>query len=691
MSFITTLERLSYDQRSEIAPPLSVARNDILVRWAAPHLTNKPNGILFDMSLITASNLAKSFGPDDIFEGLSLSIPRDARIAIVGANGVGKTTLLRILVGLDYPNTGSVQLAKDLTIGYLPQEATLSAEGTLWEQCLPAFQDILDMQQKLDEVMTAMSDPTRADEAVERYGSLEQAFERRGGYTYEVRIQQTLSGLGFDEQDFHRPLKQLSGGERTRALLATLLLQSPDILMLDEPTNHLDIQAVEWLESFLKDWEGALVVVSHDRYFLDRVADTIWEMTPSLEVYRGNYSEYLTQREERYARRLAEYEAQTAFIEKEQEYIRRNIAGQNTKGAQGRRKRLERLLEEARLAPPPSEPRRMHIDLSTRARSGDLVLRTHNLQVGYHDEGKPLFDCPDLVLQRGECAAIIGPNGAGKTTFLKTILEKTSPYSGTVQLGASLEIGYFAQAHEGLNPEKTLMREIDAVAPKMLPAEKRDYLARFLFTGEDVFRRVGTLSGGERGRLALAKLALTDANLLLLDEPTNHLDLPTQEVLESVLSDFPGTILLVSHDRYLIDSLASQIWEVDPDAQTLHVFKGSYTQYRAFQMKMKELETEKEGGRSGVEESVDSGERKAQGGKGLSKFERRKIKSRLGDIEEEIRRLEAQQEALSADLETPPEDHEEVLRLGNRYAEIQQQVETLMEEWAALVEKLAEE
>jgi ATP-binding cassette subfamily F protein 3 len=388
---------------------------------------------------------------------------------------------------------------------------------------------------------------------------------------------------------------------------------------------------------------------------------------------------------------LAEYEAQTAFIEKEQEYIRRNIAGQNTKGAQGRRKRLERLLEEARLAPPPSEPRRMHIDLSTRARSGDLVLRTHNLQVGYHDEGKPLFDCPDLVLQRGECAAIIGPNGAGKTTFLKTILEKTSPYSGTVQLGASLEIGYFAQAHEGLNPEKTLMREIDAVAPKMLPAEKRDYLARFLFTGEDVFRRVGTLSGGERGRLALAKLALTDANLLLLDEPTNHLDLPTQEVLESVLSDFPGTILLVSHDRYLIDSLASQIWEVDPDAQTLHVFKGSYTQYRAFQMKMKELETEKEGGRSGVGESVDSGERKAQGGKGLSKFERRKIKSRLGDIEEEIRRLEAQQEALSADLETPPEDHEEVLRLGNRYAEIQQQVETLMEEWAALVEKLAEE
>ncbi len=643
------------------------------------------------MSLITATNIAKSFGLDDIFEGISLSIPNNARIAIVGANGVGKTTLLRILVGLDYPNSGTVQRAKDLTIGYLPQEATFTAEGTLWEKCLPAFENIIEMQQELEDCMEAMSDPDRAEEALARYGSLEQAFEQRGGYTYEVRIQQTLSGLGFDEADFHRPLSQLSGGERTRALLAELLLKSPDILMLDEPTNHLDIQAVEWLESFLKDWEGGLVVVSHDRYFLDRVAETIWEMTPSLEVYRGNYSKYLTQREERYARRLAEYESQTAFIEKEQEYIRRNIAGQNTKGAQGRRKRLERLLEDARLAPPPNEPRRMHINLSTRGRSGDLVLRTHDLQVGYHDEGRPLFDCPDLILQRGECAAIIGPNGAGKTTFLKTILEKTPPYTGTVQLGASLEIGYFAQAHEGLGPQKTLMREIDSVAPKMLPAEKRDYLARFLFTGEDVFRKVSTLSGGERGRLALAKLALTDANLLLLDEPTNHLDLPTQEVLESVLSDFPGTILLVSHDRYLIDSLASQIWEVDPDAQTLHVFKGSYTQYKAYQMKMQEAKAEQKSRSNKKDDLAETSESKKVGDRKLSKYEQRKLKSRLKNIEEEIHRLEVQQKEISTELETPPEDQDEVLRLGTQYAEIQGQVEALMEEWAALEEKLQEE
>lgn len=642
------------------------------------------------MSLITAANLSRSFGADDIFEGISLSIPYGARIAIVGANGVGKTTLLRILVGLDYPNTGSVQHAKDLSIGYLPQEATLSTEGTLWTQCLDVFTDLLEMQASLEACMAAMSDPDHSEEAVARYGTLEQAFERRGGYTYDVRIKQTLSGLGFDEKDYHRPITQLSGGQRTRALLAKLLLKSPDVMMLDEPTNHLDIQAVEWLESFLKDWEGALVVVSHDRYFLDQVADTIWEMTPSLEVYRGNYSAYLTQREARYARRLAEYEAQTAFIEKEQEFIRRNIAGQNTNQAKGRQRRLERLLEDSRLAPPPSEPRRMHIHLNTRGRSGDLVLRTHDLQVGYHDEGKPLFDCPDLLLQRQECAAIIGPNGAGKTTFLKTILEKIPPFTGTVKLGASLEIGYFAQAHEGLDPEKSLMREIDSVAPNMLPAEVRNYLAKFLFTGDDVFRKVSTLSGGERGRLALAKLSLTDANLLLLDEPTNHLDLPTQEVLESVLSNFPGTILLVSHDRYLIDSLASQIWEVDPHGKSLIVFKGSYTQYKAHKLKMQEVQAAKEGLKKDTGQAFESASQKHKPEKTLSNYERQKINKRLSEIEEEIQQLEPLQAAVGTKLESPPSDPEEVLRLGEEYVEIQNQIENLMSEWSRLEERLSQ-
>jgi ATP-binding cassette subfamily F protein 3 len=640
------------------------------------------------MSLIKATNLAKSFGALDIFEGISSSVPQNARIAIVGPNGVGKTTLLRILVGLDFPNRGAVQHANDLSIGYLPQEATHVTKGTLWGLCLTAFEDLLGMQATLEEMIKAMSDPTKAEEAVARYGSLEQTFERRGGYVYDVQIKQTLTGLGFEESDFHRPIAQLSGGQHTRAILAKLLLESPDVLMLDEPTNHLDIEAVEWLEAFLKDWQGALVVVSHDRYFLDQVAKTVWEMTPGLEVYHGNYSAYIHQREERYTRRLAEYEAQTAFIEKEQEYIRRNIAGQNTNQAKGRQRRLERLLEESRLAPPPSEPRRMHINLNTGGRSGDLVLRTHQLQVGYHDEGKPLFDCPDLVLLRGECAAIIGPNGAGKTTFLKTILEKTPPFTGKVQLGASLKVGYFAQAHEGLDPQKTLMDEIDSIAPNMLPAEIRHYLAKYLFTGDDVFRKVDTLSGGERGRLALAKLSLTDANLLLLDEPTNHLDLPTQEVLESVLSNFPGTILLVSHDRYLIDSLASQIWEVDPDGKTLQVFKGSYTQYKTYLQRLAESRMLQE------KQLKDKPKEKSKAIRvtpnSLSKYHRRKMQDRVAAIEEEIQILEAQQTIISTKLEAPPTDSDEVLKLGEHYVALQNKVEFLLDEWSDLTDKLAE-
>jgi len=630
------------------------------------------------MPLITAIDLGKSYGPNDIFSHVSLSVPHRARIALVGPNGVGKTTLLRILIGLEEPSSGEVQKARNLSVGYLPQEAGLDAQGTLWQECLGAFSEVLAHQGEMARLEAAMSEPQQAEAALEAYGRLQQEFDRLGGYTYEARIRQTLSGLEFSQADEQRPMQQLSGGQRTRALLARLLLSNPDLLLLDEPTNHLDIAAIEWLEAYLRDWDGAMLIVSHDRYFLDQVVTGVWEMTPAMEIYRGNYSAYLKQRTERYQRRLEEYQAQQEFVGKEEDYIRRNIAGQNTRQAQGRRKRLERMLEEARLTPP-HESRHLHLNLQPASRSGDLVLRTERLQVGYADEGHPLFSAPDLVLLRGECAAVLGPNGAGKTTFLKTLLEQIPPYQGELTLGASLKIGYFAQAHEGLHPEWTLIAEIQAMAPDMRPGEIRDYLAKFLFTGDDVFKVINVLSGGERGRLALACLALQGANLLLLDEPTNHLDLPAQEVLQAILADYKGTILLVSHDRYLIDALATQIWEVIPTEGVLRVFEGTYSEYKEFK-----AARAAEAAQPAVRPKAEP--LKPYQPSGLSKMEQRKRQQRLQALETDISSLENRLALITRQLENPGGDATRIQRLGKDYVQLQQELEKKMEDWASITE-----
>jgi ATP-binding cassette subfamily F protein 3 len=663
------------------------------------------------MSLISSSNLTRSFGPDDIFAGVSLSIARGSRVAIVGPNGIGKTTLLRILVGLDEPSAGTVQRARGLTIGYLPQEANLTASHCLWEECLSVFSDLRAREAELARLEAAMADPQRAEQALLRYGPLQEAFERQGGYTYETRIRQTLTGLGFQPEDYQRPLAQLSGGQRTRALLARLLLSDPDLLVLDEPTNHLDIAAVEWLEGYLVNWEGTALIVSHDRYFLDKVVDHIWEMSRAgLEVYRGNYSAYLQQRQERWELRQQIYLAEKERLEKEVDYIKRNISGQRTQQARGKLRRLSRQVEaierlgfeavarkswlaissetsisahpmgveeaERRvrsLKPPGHRPPLLKLHLKPGPRSGNIVLRTANLVVGY--PGEVLFAADDIELRRQECAALIGPNGAGKTTFLKTILEKHPPLAGEVLLGASLQIGYFAQAHEDLHPERTLVEEIEAVAPSLLLAEIRDYLARFLFTGEDVFRRVATLSGGERGRLALAKLSLTDANLLLLDEPTNHLDIPSQEILQQVLADYQGTILLVSHDRYLIDALATQVWEIEQERQALRVFRGMYSEYRALQ----EAERFAEGARP--KEAAAAPKNRGQA---RPSGEHRRRQARLQEVEAQIAGLEARLAGLASQLENPPADPEVVQQLGEDYVLVQDEINALLAEWEQL-------
>ena len=625
------------------------------------------------MSLLTAAALSKSYGANDIFSGLFLSIPSGARIGLVGANGVGKTTLLHILLGMESPSGGKVIPAKNLRMGYLPQEAVLSTSHTLWEECLGALKPLLEREAALRAMEAAMAQGSSDSALLERYGKQQEEFERQGGYTFEADVERTLTGLGFAAHDFHKPLKMLSGGQRTRAVLARLLLENTDLLMLDEPTNHLDIQAMEWLESYLKSWPGAVVLVSHDRFFLDQTVTVIWEMTPELEVYRGNYSAYLRQRGERYERQMKEYESQQAFIDKENDYIRRNIAGQNTRQAQGRRKRLERLMEEAQLAPP-HKTRRMAMRLAAANRSGDLVVRSRDLAVGYADDGKVLLHIPDLELRRGECAAVMGPNGAGKTTFLKTLLGQMPPLGGEILIGANVQVGYFAQAHEGLHPDWTLVQEVQSASPGMLEPEVRDYLAGFLFTGDDAFKQVSVLSGGERGRLALACLALQGANLLLLDEPTNHLDLPSQEILQRVLAEFTGTVLLVSHDRYLVDGLATQIWEAQPGSTALTVFRGNYSLLRAEQAAKSQPEGQ-------AASSRDSSPKKPA----AAQMDGKKISQRkLRELEEAISGLEDRLAEMAQKLENPLEAFEPIAELGRQYVDIQAALDAKWEEWHAL-------
>ena len=666
-----------------------------------------------NMSLITVNSLTKSYGATDIFANLTFAIEKGARLGLVGPNGVGKTTLLRIIVGEDDASTGNVSRNRGVRIGYLSQEADFKMEGTLWDACHSVFEELIQKQEELHKLESQMA--TNPD-VIERYGKLQEDFERRGGYTYETRIKQVLTGLGFDAEDYSLSLDHLSGGQRTRAFLSRLLLSDPDVLLLDEPTNHLDIRAVEWLEGYLSQWEGAAVIVSHDRYFLDKASNVILEMLPgAYEIYNGNYTAYLKQREERITRRQEVFESEKEKLLKEVEYIKRNISGQNTQQAKGKLKRLSRIVqaveqigfeaalnqkwsetaedvhvttsnfgvEEAErrvraLRSPVRTLPHLHLRLGSEKRSGDLVVRTKDLEVGY--PGKMLFKTPDIELRRQDCAALIGPNGAGKTTFLKTILGQLEPLAGEVVLGASLQIGYFAQAHEGLDPNRTVLQEIDSVMPHWLPGQIRDYLGKYLFSGDDVYKKVDMLSGGERGRLALAKLALQDTNLLLLDEPTNHLDIPSQEVLEAVLEDYAGTILLITHDRYLVDAVATQIWEIDVDGSHLTAFNGTYSQLRAEREKQEYLAFMAAQG-AGETSSTSNVKRAPSNVK--TKEERRKI-AQLQELENRIAELEKQLADIGSQLENPPSDAGEVVKLSKAYESTQKEMDEKLAEWETL-------
>ncbi|MFO8035074.1 MAG: ABC-F family ATP-binding cassette domain-containing protein [Anaerolineales bacterium] len=672
------------------------------------------------MSLITTYNISKSYGPLDVFAGLSLSIPPQARIALVGANGIGKTTLLRVLAGKENPSGGRIQRANNLSIGFLPQEAKIDSERTLWEEALSAVDHLRRMEKELERLEKEMGRSSATDQdLLNRYGQLQEAFQNQGGYTYPARIRQVLGGLGFEESHFQMPIKKLSGGERTRAFLARLLLTDPDLLFLDEPTNHLDIQAIEWLEGYLKRFPGAMLIVSHDRYFIDEVCDHIWEMSRAgFETYRGNYSAYLDQRQARWDRREELFQAEKAHLENELDYIKRNIAGQRTSQAQGKLRRLTRRIQaieqlgiqaiqdktwaeisqdvqtttspfsvqEAQqriqaLENPVKKPQQLRIHLRPDQRGGDLVLRTKDLEIGYQDADQPLFSVPDITLLRRECAALIGPNGAGKTTFLKTILGQIPPFKGEVKLGANLDVGYFAQAHKDLDPEKTVLEEVSSLFDRPQEGKLRSYLAQYLFSGDDVFKKVKVLSGGERGRLALAKLALGDANLLLLDEPTNHLDIPSQETLQSVLASYEGTILLVSHDRYLINALATQIWEIDVHEEGLDVYPGTYQSY---QKEVERQSAEKEEEKVSDEKAALYRDQKRSKNRALA--QERRQKARLREVEGQIKELEGKLQTLSGKLADPPQDPQKVHQWGRAYDAAQEELRNLMKEWEELLQ-----
>jgi len=631
------------------------------------------------MSIIIAEQIAKSYDPYDIFWDVSCSVAHGDRIALVGRNGTGKTTLLRILAGFDQPTSGYVHRAKSLRIGFLPQEATLEGDRTLWQEMMTAFESLRAMEARLHDLEIEMADPTRADEVLAAYAPLREQFEDLGGYAYEDRTQQVLIGLGFPRRDHHIPLNYLSGGQKTRAILARLLLESPDLLLLDEPTNHLDLQAIEWLEGYLNNWEGTVVMVAHDRYFMDRVVHKVWELSfGGLDVYSGNYSHYVRQRTERYERRLKDYRAQQEFIAKEEDYIHRYMAAERTRQAQGRLKRLERFKEDEAINRPRQE-QTIKLRLQTPLRSGDKVLWTQDLAIGY-DRANPLFRCPDLDLRRGECVALLGPNGSGKTTFLKTVLGQQEPLAGYARLGASLKIGYYAQVHTDLDPDKSVLDTILEV--KNLPlGEARTYLARYLFTGDDVFKRIGDLSGGERSRVALAKLVMLRANFLLLDEPTNHLDIASQEVLEEVLDDFPGTILLVTHDRYLVDRLASQLWIIEPDGRALRAFKGTWAQYS----EMREKEREVPQARQAKDKTFEA-QRQAKRDEQRARREREAHEQRLAETEADIHRLEQELRALEDEIAaaTATQEALRLHELGTLYAELQAQLQVKLDLWAEM-------
>ena len=642
------------------------------------------------MSIAIVFDLTKFFGAELIFSGVSFRVEAHDRIGLVGPNGAGKTTLLNVLAGRLDPEAGSVTYERGITTGYLAQIADFHPSRTLYDEMQSVFAEVRAWESELTELATRMSDPAliaRPDEynaVLERYADLQARFEHAGGYTIEPRVRQVLDGLGFTREQQAAPATHLSGGQQTRAALGKLLLQEPDLLLLDEPTNHLDLAALEWLEGYLTSWRGAVIVVSHDRYFLDRVTQRTIEMAHQRAgEYPGNYTRYVQLHAERLARWEKEYEAQQEYIARTEEFIRRYKAGQRSKEARGRQTLLDRM---ERIERPPSD-HSLKFKLGSNIQSGQAVLTTDKLVVGYA-AGQRLGDTPeisaglrvrmaDTEVLRGDRVGLIGPNGGGKTTLLRTLVGQLHPLEGRLTLGHNVQVGYYAQTHENLNLRATLIDEIRHVS-HLSEEGARTYLGRFLFSGDDVFKPIGALSGGERSRIALAKLTLQGANFLVLDEPTNHLDLPARQMLEEILAEYDGTLIFVSHDRYFVDALATKLWVLEDGEITAHA--GNYTTYRtrqqqaAFSAQAQAARASAAAKRTAVAAAAS---RDSSGGISLRTLER--IESEIEQSEGRIAEIERELAEASARA-----DVERITELGSEYESEKARLDELYEEWQGM-------
>ena len=636
------------------------------------------------MGRLIAHGLAKSFGEQELFRDVNFQIASGDKVGLVGANGCGKTTLFKIIMGQEMCDDGEVNF-ENVSVGYVEQQADLG-EGTLYEELKTAFADIIALgrqKAELEKIISQNDDPTQLD----KYSQVMNNFERLEGYDYENRLRRVAFGLGFTENDFSLNVANFSGGEKTRALLAKALLREPEFLLLDEPTNHLDISMIEWLEEFLAAYKGSVLIISHDRFFLDRTVTRIIELdNHTTEVYEGNYSKFAQVKAERRLALQAAYEKQQDYIKKTEEYIRQYKAGIKAKQARGRQSQLNRL---SRIVLPAQAASFQYFAFHKPLECADRVVELEDVAMRFDDT--ELFREVNLLIRRGDGIALVGANGTGKTTLLKLLLGSLSPAKGKIKIGNRVQIGYFSQQHEGLHPERTVLDEILYDDYGVEEQEARNYLGAFGFRGDDVYARVGDLSGGEQSRLAFLKLMLTGANFLILDEPTNHLDIPAKEAVEEALLTFPGTFLVVSHDRYFLNKVAGTIWELSEGKIT--EYRGDFAYYLSRKQFTEQTEAIKPTKQAAAQKSMRKKEPPARqksesASPSFLQLSESKRQELIGKLEAEIAMAEAELKGLEYEMNLPENqaDPQKSQDIAARYAAKEQEIEMRYRKWAQVSE-----